>query len=194
MKAYLDITLLPNDDIGHHFLWGKVFQQVHLALVENKNTDGSSSVGVAFPEFNAEKHRLGRKLRLFAPNSSDLEKLSIARWLDRLADYVHITSVRETPQRVEQYACFSRLRTKYSRERLARRAMKRHGLTYEQALQERKNFQPQWTDAPFIQLKSLGNDHSFRLFIGMEEKGSSGEYSTGFNTYGLSKGTALPKF
>ncbi len=194
MKAYLDITLLPSDDIGLHFLWGKVFQQVHLALVENKNTNGSSSVGVTFPEFNAEKHRLGRKLRLFAPNSSDLEKLSLTRWLDRLADYVHITSVRKTPRRVEQYACFSRLRTKSSRERLARRAMKRHNLTYEQALQERENFQPQWTDAPYIQLKSFGNDHPFRLFIGMEEKAGPGECSAGFNAYGLSKKVALPKF
>ncbi len=194
MKAYIDITLLPSVGIGHHFLWGKVFQQVHLALVENKNPDGSSSVGVAFPEFNAEKHRLGSKLRLFAPISSDLEKLSLNRWLDRLADYIHITSVRETPQRIEQYACFSRLRTKSSRERLARRAMRRHGLTYEQALQERGDFQPQWTDAPFIQLKSLGNDHPFRLFIGMEEKKFPGVCSVGFNTYGLSRGTALPKF
>ena len=194
MKAYLDITLLPSDDIGLHFLWGKVFQQVHLALVENKNTDGSSSFGVTFPEFNAEKHRLGRKLRLFAPNSSDFKRLSISRSLDRLADYVHITSVRQTPERVEKYVCFSRLRTKSSRERLARRAMKRHGLTYEQALQNRENFQPQWTDAPFIQLKSLGNGQRFRLFIEMEEKESPGECSKGFNAYGLSKETALPKF
>ncbi len=194
MKAYLDITLLPSNDIGHHFLWGKVFQQIHLALVENKNIDGSSSVAVAFPEFNAEKHRLGRKLRLFAPNPSDLEKVSLTRWLARLEDYVHITSVRLTPQRVEQYVCFKRLRTKSSRERLARRAVKRHGLTYQQALQERENFQPQWTDAPFIQLKSLGNDHSFRLFIGMEEKKGPENVQPTFSTYGLSKEAALPKF
>ncbi len=28
MQVYRDITLLPGDDIGHHFLWEKVFCQV----------------------------------------------------------------------------------------------------------------------------------------------------------------------
>ena len=37
MKYYLDITLLPSDDIGVHFLWTKVMIQMHLALVEIQN-------------------------------------------------------------------------------------------------------------------------------------------------------------
>ncbi|WP_370059982.1 type I-F CRISPR-associated endoribonuclease Cas6/Csy4, partial [Neptunomonas phycophila] len=34
MKHYIDITLLPSDDIDIHFLWTKVMMQIHLAFVE----------------------------------------------------------------------------------------------------------------------------------------------------------------
>ena len=122
MKVYIDITLLPSDDIGHHFLWEKVYQQVHLALVENKDPCGSSSVGIGFPEFNAEKYRLGRKLRVFAPDSATLDKLDIQRWLNRLTDYVHLTRVRDVPDTVERYERFSRLQVKSNPERLAAEA------------------------------------------------------------------------
>ncbi len=194
MKAYLDITLLPSDDIGQHFLWGKVYQQVHLALVENKTADGNSAFGVTFPEFNAEKHRLGRKLRVFAPDQTSLETLNVPGWLDRLLNYVHITSVRDTPEQVKSYVCFSRLRTKSNKERLARRAAKRQGISYEKALQDRVGFQPQWTSAPFIQLQSLGNGNPFRLFIASKEMEKVDNASQVFSTYGLSKGSSLPMF
>lgn len=194
MKAYLDITLLPSDDIGHHFLWSKVFQQVHLALVENKTPDGSSTIGVTFPEFSEEAHRLGRKLRLFAENQSRLEQLDIMKWLARLRDYVHVTSIRATPEKLEGYVIFTRLRTKTSKERLARRAAKRQGIDYETALQQRSNFQPKLSSAPFIQLKSLGNGHPYRLLITAQKMAEPTANSNGFNSYGLSKGQALPMF
>ncbi len=194
MKAYLDITLLPSDDIGHHFLWGKVYQQLHLALVENKNADGLSSFGVTFPEFNAEKHQLGRKLRVFGPDQDSLGELDLTQWMQRLQDYVHITSIRETPKQVSGYMRFSRLRTKSNKERLARRAAKRKGTSLQQALEDRKSFQPQRTNAPFIQLKSMGNNHPFQLFIGYETLASQTNNKSGFSSYGLSKGQSLPMF
>ena len=194
MKAYLDITLLPSDDIGHHFLWSKVFQQIHLALVANKNDDNSSSYGVTFPEFNQQKHRLGRKIRAFAPNDNDLDLLNLPKWLNRLHDYVHITHVRGIPEKVDQYVRFTRLQKKSNKERLARRAAKRSGASYEQALQERSNFQPQWSNAPFIQMQSMGNGNPFRLLISMEAMTELTPSTSFFNTYGLSKGAVLPRF
>ena len=194
MKAYIDITLLPSDDIGHHFLWSKVFQQVHLALVENKQDDGLSLYGVTFPEYNQKKPRLGRKLRVFAPDNNDLEELSLPKWLDRLHDYVHITSIRNVPEKVDQYVRFTRLQTKSSKERLARRAAKRCGISYEQALQERADFHPQLNNAPFVQMKSISSGRLFRLLISMENFTHPRPDTSLFNTYGLSKGTVLPKF
>lgn len=194
MKAYLDITLLPSDDIGHHFLWSKVFQHIHLGLVETKNDDGTSSYGVTFPEFNENKRLLGRKLRVFAPDHNSLEALNLSKWLDRLHDYVHITQVRDVPEKVDQYVRFTRLQTKSNKERLARRAAKRKGISYEQALQERARFQPQESNAPFIHLQSLSNGNPFRLLISIEKVTELTQTAQRFNTYGLSKGAALPNF
>lgn len=194
MKYYIDITLLPSDDIGHHFLWSKVFQQIHLALVENKNDDGTSSCGITFPEFNEEKHRLGRKLRIFGPANKQLEALNLPKWLDRLHDYTHITHIRDVPESVEKYVRFSRLQKKSSKERLARRATKRHDISYEQAMLERTDFQPHLSDAPFIRLKSLGNGNQFRLLVSIENMGEFIDSAESFNCYGLSNGSVLPWF
>ena len=50
MQVYREITLLPGDDVGYHFLWEKVFCQVHLGLVENKDAEERSCFGITFPE------------------------------------------------------------------------------------------------------------------------------------------------
>ena len=71
MKHYVEITLLPTDDIGHYFLWSKIYQQLHLALVELTGGQGGS-VGFSFPEYSAKQPRLGRKLRVFAVTESQL--------------------------------------------------------------------------------------------------------------------------
>jgi len=36
MKWYIDLTLLPESEIPIYFLWEKVYQQLHLALVEQQ--------------------------------------------------------------------------------------------------------------------------------------------------------------
>lgn len=191
MKHYIELTLIPNDDIGHHFLWEKVFQQVHLALVDNKNT-GGCAIGITFPEFNADKHRLGRKLRLFAPDADALEKVAINRWLERLTDYVHTTTIRPVPDKLTGYVRFDRLRTKSSKERLARRAVKRQGISYEEALAQYKDFQPEYTKAPFIWTKSTSRNQRFRLFITHEPVSEAG--TPNFTAYGLTNTGGLPHF
>lgn len=194
MNFYIDITLLPSDDIGHHFLWEKVFQQVHLALVEIKDADGQSRVGLSFPEFSDVKNRVGRKLRLLSLDEKTLVKLDIDRWLDRLLDYVHIKKIQEVPEGIEKFIRFQRLQTKSNVERLARRAAKRKSISYEQALEERKNINLKKTDAPFLWIKSLGSDNRFRLFLCSEIVSSGCVEENRFSTYGLSNGGVLPYF
>ncbi|MDG2898076.1 type I-F CRISPR-associated endoribonuclease Cas6/Csy4, partial [Vibrio parahaemolyticus] len=46
MDYYQEITLLPDADISLGFIWQNVFQQVHLALVDNKVADNQSSIAV----------------------------------------------------------------------------------------------------------------------------------------------------
>ncbi|WP_281648864.1 type I-F CRISPR-associated endoribonuclease Cas6/Csy4 [Parendozoicomonas sp. Alg238-R29] len=195
MQVYIDMTLLPSDDIGHHFLWEKVFQQVHIALVENRDAEGFSPFGITFPEFHTEKHRLGRKLRIFAPDHAAMEKLDILKWLARLTDYVHITSIRTVPENVERFVRFQRLQMKSSPERLIRRAAKRQGITVDEAREQRAGVQPCLTRAPYIWVKSLSSGERFRLFVTCVDEERAGNPT--FTPYGLAKaGTigALPYF
>lgn len=98
MNFYQDITLLPDADISLGFIWQKLYQQVHIALVENKIGENQSAIGVGFPEYGQKSFQLGRKLRLFAQEQAQLEKLNIAVYLTRLTDYLHLKSIQPVPE------------------------------------------------------------------------------------------------
>ncbi|MBL4831662.1 MAG: type I-F CRISPR-associated endoribonuclease Cas6/Csy4, partial [Aliivibrio sp.] len=190
MKYYLDITLLPDTDITLGFIWFKVYQQVHIALAENKIAENSSAIALAFPQYalskdKAEGFPLGNKLRLFAPTQQHFDKLNINHWLKRLSDHTHITSVKAVPDNVSEYVCVKRKQCKTNISRLARRRVKRKGETFEQALQYFASFNDEQSKLPFINIKSLTKNEQFRLFIEQETVGS--ESAGDFNCYGLSK-------
>ncbi len=111
MKYYLDITLLPEADITLGFIWQKVYQQVHIALVDNKVGKNESVIAVAFPLYGEHTFPLGNQLRLLAEDESQLTKLNINRWLNRLEDYVHIKTIKPVPKKVTQ-VCFVRQHVK----------------------------------------------------------------------------------
>ncbi|MFC3679756.1 type I-F CRISPR-associated endoribonuclease Cas6/Csy4 [Bacterioplanoides pacificum] len=192
MKVYQELTLLPGDDIGHYFLWSKVYTQLHLALVETQKGNNLTDIGISFPQYDLNKG-LGRKLRVFAPSSERLQALDLPGKLSRLLDYVHITSIRDVPESVEGYMRVSRWREKTGIERRARRSAIKKGISYEAALaqwQERgsTDFIPK---SPYVQLQSLSNSNRFRINIRVEEVESG---DGGFSVYGLSKGGRVPKF
>ena len=153
MKFYLEITLLPNPEVGVHFLWSKVFQQIHLGLVEMQDDQGRVPIGVSFPDYVLggrsqlpashdtrtslciEKYSvLGCKLRLFAEHESTLGQFNASHWLARLSDNVHCTSIRPVPGSLKGYAIYQRQQPKTNKERLARRYAKRHNLDFLTAL------------------------------------------------------------
>ncbi len=186
MKHYLDITLLPDSEITLGFIWFKVYQQVHIALADNKNSDNKSDIALSFPQyFEKDKtYPLGNKLRLLSPTAELLDKLSISTWLKRFVDHTHITSIKAVPESITDYACFSRKQVATNISRLARRRAKRHEVTFEQALQHYANFEDKNTKLPYINVKSLSKDEQFRLFIEGElsKKSKRGD----FTCYGLS--------
>lgn len=192
MKYYQDITIIACDEIGVYHLWEKIYQQVHIALVENKNEKGLSDFGLTFPEYKGgNKPRLGRKLRVFATTQAALERLNLVDWLKRLQDYVHITRIREVGE-VKSYIRFSRVQVKSNKERLARRKAKREGISIDDALKALEDFSERTSYAPFIRVKSLSNGGSFRLLI--EAQSGTGPGNPAFSLYGLSKAGYLPNF
>ena len=196
MQHYVEITLLPTDDIGHYFLWGKIYQQLHLALVELTAGQGGS-VGFSFPEYSAKQPRLGRKVRVFAPSESQLVQFNAPKWLERLSDYCHVSSIRAVPENT-QYAVFNRKQCVINPERLARRRAKRKGETFEQALAHFAGFEGKDEKLPFVALESLSTapagdtNHRFKLFI--DRKIVSQQQEGSFNCYGLSSTSTIPWF
>lgn len=192
MNHYQEISLLPNADISVYFLWQKVYQQIHLALVEGKNADNASAIGVAFPEYAANANSLGTNLNLFAEDEKSLEQMQCEKWLSRLKDYVHIFPIKTVPEKLEGHACFKHIKLKGNKEKLARRRAKRKGETLQEALLHYEDFKEQNSKLPYINMTSQTNGQRFRLFI---EKKETKEPHTGlYSCYGLSNTTTVPLF
>ena len=192
MQFYLDITILPDAEANIGFIWQKVYQQLHLALVEQKTVDGNSTIAISFPEYGNKAFPLGSKLRLFATSQEQLQQLDLAKWLNRLTDYTHRTSIKEVPLSVEQYARFKRVQFDTNPERLARRRAKRKSEPLETALAYYADFEDKQSKLPFVNIQSLSKDQRFRLFIEQEivAQAECGEFSC----YGLSKTATVPWF
>lgn len=211
MKQYIEITLLSNPDINLFSLWSTVYQQLHLALVEVQDPQKKVPIGVAFPEYvvGEKSSVLGSKCRLFAPDQAALERLDIPKWLARLMDYVHITSIRPVPDKITAYACYQRYQPKSNALRLARRYANRHAIDLDTAFSGPIQPRPaadgtsaapfrycelprQTVNLPFIRLNSLSNGQSFRLWI---KKSVVPSATVGtFSTYGLSSRSSVPEF
>ena len=192
MNYYQVITLLPNADIGLYFIWQKLYQQIHLALVENKSAENASAIGVAFPDYDAETFSLGTKIRLFAVNEQSLEQMQCEKWLNRLKDYVHLSQIRSVPEKLMGHACFKHMKLKGNKEKLARRRAKRKGETLQKALAHFDAFREQHSKLPYLNMTSQSNGKCFRLFI---EKQVMEKPKTGlFSCYGLSNTTTVPLF
>ena len=203
MKHYIDITLLPSDDIGVNFLWSKIMMQVHLALVEIQDSNKQVPVAVSFPNYkettNNKSGFIGKKLRLFSVNKIELERLNIQKWLNRLDDYVHIKNIADVPTGVNTFENFNRRQKTGNFEKLLRRRIKRSGKngneTPEQAREYFHGYAMKNEDKalPFIQMKSLESKNDFNMSIIRKDVMPS-DSSVMFNTYGFSKHSALPKF
>ncbi len=204
MKYYQEITLIDQAEISSYFIWSKLYTQLHIALAEIKDTNDKVNIGVSFPQYIFEekiedkkaKINMGKKLRLFAPNEADLKKLDLKKWLDRLTDYVHITSIKEVPENVKGYAIYKRKQVKTNAERLARHRVKRGDIGFDEALARYSNVVTT-TDLPYIQMLSLSTSDEqdkkrFKLFI--EKQSIEQSKSQVFSTYGLSSESSVPEF
>ena len=204
MKVYQEIKLLESPEIPLHFLWSKVFQQIHLGLVEIQDNQGYVPIGLSFPEYiSGEKiSLLGSKLRILAKDEATLVQFNTAKWLSRLSDYVHCTSIRPVPEKITAYAIYQRQQPKTNPERLARRYAKRlakresrveDDSDYENALTQcsKRNHQP--LNSPFIRLKSLSSDNNICLWIKKIPVDIQAS-TTHFSSYGLSSLSSVPEF
>lgn len=195
MKYYRDIKLLSVAEISFGFLWKKVYQQIHLALVEA----GNKQIAFSFPNysFNVEdkknKPNLGEVLRVFAHSIEELESMELAKWLERLSDYVQIGRILQTPE-VTEFVQFKRKQFKFHDDivKRAQHQADRRGISLEEALKHFEGYNSQQNKLPFIMCQSLSTNQEYKIFI--EQKKSTNEIKGSFDTFGLSKEATVPWF
>ncbi len=200
MKYYIEVTLIENPELVVYQLWSKLYTQLHITLAEMKNSDNKVNIGVSFPQYRFNQTKgvgfLGEKLRIFAQSEAELQTLDLKKWLDRLTDYVHMTSIREVPENVKGYAIYKRKQVKTNAQRLARHRVKRGDIGFDEAL-ARYSHVLTTTDLPYIQMLSLSTSDEqdkkrFKLFI--EKYDAQKSETQVFSTYGLSSVSSVPEF
>ncbi|MCS4297455.1 MULTISPECIES: type I-F CRISPR-associated endoribonuclease Cas6/Csy4 [Acinetobacter] len=201
MKRYIEVTLMKNDDFSPFELWSRIYVQLHIAFAEMKDANNKVNVGISFPQYRFNQQKgigfLGEKLRLFAESEDDLKKLDIPKWLERLVDYIHISSIKEVPEsKITGYAIYKRKQVKTNAERLARHRMKRGDIGFDEALNRYRQVVTT-TDLPYVQMLSLSTSNEqdkkrFKLFI--EKQITEKSEIQVFSTYGLSSVSTVPEF
>lgn len=207
MNYYLDIQLrLPDAEANYGFIWQKVFQQVHFALVEHGYDSGrklkhgdtktlrNSKIAVSFPEYKNHPFPLGSKLRLYAQTEVELQKLAIEKWLNRLVDYLTIAEIQPVSA-ATKFVAFKQKRVKGEKRSAAAAKRKQDHLIKVFG----ENFNPEYANLnlnsvfekiklPFIQIESQtskqkGEYKFFQIFIEPAEDLATD--SLVFDCYGL---------
>lgn len=213
MQYYIELTLIEQRDFSIYQLWGKLYTQLHLALVELQHPNKMVSIGVSFPEYyvNIKKGKyycsLGSKLRIFSNTTQELDHLNLEKAFERLTDYLHLSKTKPVPDNIVNYLNVKRHRADFSLKGITHRYAKRKGISFEQAKKEQnlryaelhnltieeaeKHYeQPITKNLPYIQLKSLSSGKEFTLII---EQIPTKKFCDGnFSTYGLSKTSTVP--
>nr|WP_298891498.1 type I-F CRISPR-associated endoribonuclease Cas6/Csy4 [uncultured Acinetobacter sp.] len=203
MNFYQEITIIEQAEIPLYFIWSKLYTQLHLAFVEQKDDTEQITYGVSFPQYRLHEQKqlghLGSKIRIFANSPAELEQLNLQKWLDRLEDYVHVTRPREVPQdKITGYANYNRTRPLKNKQTRILHQAKRRNISVEESAKYFEQFTEQKRGEPFIQLKSQSSSdidqpkHEFSLYISKQNVET--ENSGKFGTYGLSQNSTVPEF
>lgn len=196
MNYYLELTIIGNPELTPYQIWSKLYTQLHLAFVEQKDEQDQTIYGVSFPQYRTIADKkiayLGYKLRVFAPTEQALSALNLDKWLERLADYIHISSIRSVPNDIKGYANYYRATPKMILDERITHQAKRHGVPYHKAAERFEGYKEQSLVYPHIQLTSQTNHQSYPLYIGKQ----TAEVLTDgrFGTYGLSRTSSVPEF
>jgi CRISPR-associated endonuclease Csy4 len=184
MNAYIDIRLLPDDEMRVNVLLNKVFSKLHKALFDLK----SNNIGISFPE---TKVLLGQVIRIHSKDIR-IQELMDCNWLGGLKGYCSINNIAPVPSEV-RYRKVSRWQHNMSESNL-RRLIKRGTITKEEIKAYRaKMFSVQLTELPFLELESTSNGNHHRRYIKMSDLSEEPVIGE-FDKFGLSKDATIPWF
>jgi len=186
MNHYLDIHLLPDQEVSAAQLMSALFSKLHHVLVR-RNGD----IGISFPDVDEARPWLGERLRLHGVQAS-LQELLTQSWLSGIRDHVRLGQATPVPAGA-LYRTIRRVQAKSNAERLRRRQMRRHDLTPAEAALRIPVSVERHLALPYVTLQSGSNAQRFHLFIQhglIREEVEIGR----FTSYGLSNGATVPWF
>lgn len=183
MDYYLDIEIVPDEEIPIHFIRNKVYAKFHKALFSlNKN-----NIGVSFPNY---KVKLGNIIRLHGIENS-LLTLQDTNWLGGLLGYCESSTIQVIPEKVV-YRIISRTQANMTEAKL-RRLIKRGSISSENIKQYKAKMFQQGLDNPYFELISTSNGHKHRRYLSFS-KCTNISVSGKFDYFGLSKTATIPWF
>jgi CRISPR-associated endonuclease Csy4 len=195
MNYYCEITLLNDKEMGYVRLLNRFYQRLHCALCSLKTRNGKINIGVSFPEYfykEGESSTLGKKIRLFSNQSSDLEQIIELTNFEALWDYMHCKSIRQVPYTsTTQYAQYSR-EARYSKDKTKEIIIRQLAKKYPNIVINPEAIEFSYSEMPYVTMKSNSSEKNFSLFI--KKTLSNSLIQNGFTTYGLSNSSTVPEF
>jgi CRISPR-associated endonuclease Csy4 len=183
MDHYLDIKVLPDPEFKETVLLNALFSKLHRALGQV----AEGRVGVSFPDC---KKFLGDRVRLHG-SQVDLIKLMDTNWLQGLRDYCHQSEVKKIPDKVS-YKVVRRVQAKSAHNK-RKRSIAKGWISEAEAHQCIPDTQQKILKLPFLQIKSLSNGNSMRIYV-EHSKELGNEVSGTFTSYGFSSTATIPWF
>lgn len=183
MDYYLDIKLVPDEEVPIYFIRNKVYAKLHKVL----STLSSTDIGISFPLY---KVKLGSTVRLHG-TSGRLSGLQATNWLGGLSGYCEVCEVQAIPEQVT-YRTISRIQSNMTEAKL-RRLIKRGSISEDDAKKYKAKMYSLEMDNPYLELESSSNGHKHRRYLvfgELSETSIDGE----FDTFGLSKTATIPWF
>ncbi|MBA4255964.1 MAG: type I-F CRISPR-associated endoribonuclease Cas6/Csy4 [Polaromonas sp.] len=183
MDHYIDIRLHTNADMSVKELMATLFYKVHVWLARH----AQGRIGLSFPE--ADK-ALGTVLRVHG-TQNDLLIFAMGDWRRTLLLWISQTPVQPVPSHA-QHCSVARVQRK-SANNMRQRAMRRHGLTLEQAIQRIPNTAVEPLNLPHVDIPSSSTGQCVRFFIRQQP---AKEQALGcFSAYGMGQtGKTVPYF
>lgn len=183
MDHYIDIRLHANADMSVKELMATLFYKVHVWLARH----AQGRIGLSFPEAD---NALGTVMRVHG-SQSDLLMFAMGDWRRTLLLWISQTAVQAVPEHTRHHSV-TRVQRK-SANNMRQRAMRRHGLTLEQAVQRIPDTAVEPLNLPYLDIQSASTGQCVRFFI--RHQTAADAVPGGFSAYGLSQaGATVPCF
>jgi CRISPR-associated endonuclease Csy4 len=183
MDYYLDIEIVPDEEVPIYFIRNKVYSKLHKALFTLKATD----IGVSFPLYNV---KLGSIIRIHG-NKATLTALQAENWLGGMVGYCNVSPIQAIPNDVV-YRTLYRIQSNMTEAKL-RRLIKRESISQDEIKGYKVKMFQQGLDNPYLELDSSSNGHKHRRYIDFG-KIVKLPVQGKFDFFGLSKVATIPWF